>query len=83
MEKNLTDQILDIKVGDKTLKELVKLYAEGKLLEKSDAQSLPEIPQYFAHDISITLSVFDTYRMAQQDMLKVGFVKCLQERGKG
>jgi len=58
------------------------LSIKGIRIESAD-QGLPEVPQYFAHDISISLSVFDTYRMGQQDMLKAGFIKCLKRREDG
>jgi len=67
----LANQILSIKVGSLTLKELIELYEQGELLEKADNQDLPENP-YPSQRWKQSLS----YNEAQQDMLKEGWVKC-------
>ncbi len=39
------------------------------LREEAENQDLPEVPRMFVHDISISLSVFDTYTLGQHHML--------------
>lgn len=38
-------KLLSIKVGNRTLKELIELDEQGKLLEKAENQELPHIPE--------------------------------------
>ena len=68
------DQILSLKTGSLTLKELIEKYEKGELLEKAEDQELPIYwgsPDSRFYDYEL-----DGYGEAQQDMLKDGWVKC-------
>ena len=62
------DQILAIKLGNRTLKEWIELYEKGKLRIEAD-QSLPENP-YVASSLIPLSEGHIGYAEAQQDMLK-------------
>jgi len=52
---------------------LEPLIKQAGYVKLSDDQNLPEVPEYFAYNPEHPLDLFDTYEMAQQDMLKSGF----------
>ena len=73
------DQIPSIKLGNRTLKELIELYEQGKLLEKADNQDLPEIPPEHQRRRGIESVYDDGWRDGFEwllNMLKDGWVKC-------
>ena len=77
------DQILAIKLGNRTLREWIELYEQGKLEIRAEDQSLPENP-YVTLDSDGRIYGYDpdkanAYGGAQEDMGQEGFVKVLKK----
>ena len=70
----ITGQILSLKTGSLTLKELIEKYEQGELLEKAENQELPEVPEMMRDGLGYQKfikgePVQKIYTDAQQDML--------------
>ena len=79
----LTDQILSIPVGDKSIKELIEGWAKGKLQELDPDQSLPSrhfITSGLPKDEENCDFMIRGYKEAQETMLKEHWVKVLEEK---
>ena len=79
----LADQILSLKTGSLTLKELIEKYEKGELLETAENQDLPRNPYGLkqGYDSAGSFAMVDSperwgYGRGQYNMLKEGWVKC-------
>jgi hypothetical protein len=79
----LADRILSIKVGNRTLKELIELQKKGKLRVECENQELPESPYNHYCILSEYIERGRGYSECQQDMLKEGWVKCEEKEEHG
>lgn len=66
------DDILSIKLRDKTLKEWIELYEQGKLVELADDQSLPDKPEEWEQE---NLDYQVGYLFGQDSLKKANFKK--------
>src|SRR3990167_1860734 len=70
----LTDQILAIKLGSRTLRELIELYEKGKLAILADDQSVPTALYHREEKLDPEW----VEEAVQQDMLQAGFRKVIK-----
>jgi len=76
-------EALDTKLGSHTLKEIIQMIDDKKLVKLSENQDLPENPYHFDTNAPFAYMEYTdedyaklhTYTEAQQDMLKAGFRK--------